>query len=81
MVRIRPEYPVSTKTTAMLGIDWQHGFGSAQWTDCPEAPQALANWLRATEAWRSIGGTVINVYTEFTEDAPPQGNLVGRHQI
>jgi len=60
----------------MIGIDWQHGFGSAQWTDCPEAPKALANWLGAADAWRIAGGTVINVYTEFTKEAPPQGNLL-----
>ncbi|HEX3802426.1 MAG TPA: cysteine hydrolase [Solirubrobacteraceae bacterium] len=68
-------YPFGIETTAMLGVDFQVGFGDG-FEPVPDASAAVENFRRASARWRELGGTVIHVQTVYTPDRQPQGRIV-----
>jgi nicotinamidase-related amidase len=74
-IESRVRYDLDPKTTALISIDIQKGFGEAAWEPVPHANRAVANFRRAAKAWRAIGGTVVHVQTYFTPDIKPTGRM------
>jgi ureidoacrylate peracid hydrolase len=68
-------YPVTPGRTALLGIDFQFGFGEGSWEEVPHAAAAVENFRKASRAWRQGGGAVVHVQTVHTKDRPPTGNI------
>ena len=62
----RPNYPLDPDTAVMVGIDYQLAFG--QMEPVPAAASAVANFIRAADAWRAVGGAVLHVRTYYRED-------------
>ncbi|KAI9700526.1 MAG: hypothetical protein M1820_006825 [Bogoriella megaspora] len=44
--------------------------------EVPDATKAFENFIKAAEAWRSIGGTVMHVHTCYTPEQPPGGCML-----
>lgn len=68
-------YPIDPATTALVGVDIQVGFGRDSWEPVPHADAAVRNFVRAAQAWREIGGTVIQVHIAYTPERPPTGRM------
>jgi nicotinamidase-related amidase len=64
-----PEYAVDPATTALVSIDLQVGFGELE--PVPDAPAAVAAFIRAADAWRAAGGDVIHVHMAFVARDEP----------
>ena len=68
-------YPADPRTTVLLSVDYQHGFGAGSWEQVPDADAAVQNFRRASQAWRDRGGAVIHVQTVYTPERPPSGRI------
>ncbi|HTW88519.1 MAG TPA: cysteine hydrolase [Candidatus Binataceae bacterium] len=68
-------YPIDTATTALVSVDYQVGFGRDAWEAVPHADAAVRNFVRAAQAWREIGGTVIHVHVALTPERGPTGRM------
>lgn len=68
-------YQITPGSTALLGIDFQFGFGEGSWEEVPHAAAAVENFRKASRAWRQGGGAVVHVQTVHTQDRPPTGNI------
>ncbi|MGB9382343.1 isochorismatase family protein, partial [Candidatus Binatus sp.] len=71
----RVEYPIAPATTALVSVDLQVGFGRDSWEPVPLAEAAVRNFIRAAQAWREVGGTVIHVHTFYTLERGPTGRM------
>jgi nicotinamidase-related amidase len=71
----RVEYPIAPATTALVSVDLQVGFGRDSWEAVPQAEAAVRNFIRAAQAWREVGGTVIHVHTFYTPERGPTGRM------
>jgi nicotinamidase-related amidase len=69
-------YAVTPGSTALLGIDFQFGFGEGSWEEVPHAAAAVENFRKASRAWRQAGGAVVHVQTAYTADRPPTGRII-----
>jgi len=67
-------YPFEIEKTAILGVDFQVGFGDG-FEPVPDAGAAVENFRRASARWRELGGTVIHVQTIYTPERRPQGRI------
>jgi biuret amidohydrolase len=73
----RPEvvtYDVDPRTTALVGVDFQRGFGHG-FEPVPHADEAVASFIALARAWRAAGGTVIHVHTTYTPQRAPTGRI------
>ncbi len=68
-------YDLNPERTALVGVDFQIGFGDAGWERVPYADAAVANFKRVAAGWRAAGGTVIFVHTTYTPEIGPTGNM------
>ncbi|HTW88506.1 MAG TPA: cysteine hydrolase [Candidatus Binataceae bacterium] len=66
-------YSIDPATTALVGVDFQVGFGRDSWEPVPHADAAVRNFIDAAQTWRRIGGTVIQVHTFYTPESGPTG--------
>jgi nicotinamidase-related amidase len=71
----RVTYPIDPATTALVSVDFQVGFGRDSWEPVPHADAAVRNFIRAAQAWREIGGTVIHVHIAYTPERGPTGRM------
>jgi nicotinamidase-related amidase len=62
-------YPVDPRTTALVSIDLQLGFGALE--PVPDAEQAVARFRELAAAWRAAGGPVVHVHMAFVSDEEP----------
>jgi nicotinamidase-related amidase len=60
------DYTIDPSTTALVSIDLQVGFGELE--PVPDARPAVAQFVRAADAWRAVGGRVIHVHMAFVAD-------------
>jgi biuret amidohydrolase len=69
-------YDIDTRTAALVGVDFQRGFGHG-FEPVPGADEAVAIFvaLALARAWRMAGGTVIHVHTTYTPDRVPTGRI------
>ncbi len=67
-------YPIDPGTAALVGVDFQRGFGHG-FEPVPHADAAVANFIALARAWRAAGGTVIHVHTTYTSQRPPTGRI------
>lgn len=67
-------YEIDPRTTALVGIDFQRGFGHG-FEPVPHADRAVANFVALARAWRTAGGTVIHAHTTYTKDRTPSGRI------
>lgn len=68
-------YDINPDTTALVGVDFQIGFGQGSWEPVPHAASAVENFRAAGQAWRNAGGTVIHVQTQYTRQRQPTGRI------
>jgi nicotinamidase-related amidase len=59
----------------LVSVDFQVGFGRDSWEPVPHADAAVRNFIRAAQAWREIGGTVIHVHIAYTPERGPTGRM------
>ncbi len=74
-VTSKVHYDISPETTALVGVDFQVGFGENSWEPVPDAAGAVENFRAASQAWRSAGGTVVHVQTKYATERPPTGRI------
>jgi nicotinamidase-related amidase len=67
-------YDVDPETTALVGVDFQRGFGHG-FEPVPHADTAVANFIALARAWRAAGGTVLHVHTTYTTQRAPTGRI------
>jgi nicotinamidase-related amidase len=67
-------YDVDPETTALVGVDFQRGFGHG-FEPVPHADAAVANFIALARAWRAAGGTVLHVHTTYTPQRVPTGRI------
>lgn len=67
-------YDVNPQTAAVVGIDFQLGFGHGV-EPVPAAEDAVANFIALARAWRAVDGTVVHAYTTYTQDRVPSGRI------
>jgi nicotinamidase-related amidase len=67
-------YDVDPRTTALVGVDFQRGFGHG-FEPVPHADAAVANFISLAQAWRAAGGTVLHVHTTYTAQRRPTGRI------
>jgi hypothetical protein len=71
-------YDIGPDTTALIGVDFQVGFGENSWEPLPHAASAVENFRTASQAWRSAGGAVVHV--QMLEEHPERHVWgLGRH--
>jgi nicotinamidase-related amidase len=75
MFTSKVSYDIDPDTTALIGVDFQAGFGENSWEPVPHAASAVENFRVASQAWRNSGGTVVHVRTEYTRERPPTGRI------
>jgi len=68
------EYEIDPRTTALVGVDFQRGFGHG-FEPVPHADAAVANFIALARAWRAAGGTVVHVHTTYTHERRPTGRI------
>ena len=68
-------YPVAPRSTVLLSIDCQFGFGAGSWEQVPHADAAVENLRQASRAWRECGGAVVHVQTVYTPERGPSGRI------
>jgi biuret amidohydrolase len=68
------DYRVDTRAAALVGVDFQRGFGHG-FEPVPHADAAVANFIALARAWRAAGGTVIHVHTTYTRQRVPTGRI------
>jgi len=68
-------YDIDPDTTALIGVDFQVGFGENSWEPVPHAASAVENFRLASQAWRNGGGTVVHVQTRYTRERRPTGRI------
>lgn len=71
----RLKYEINPQTTALVGVDFQVGFGGG-WEPVPHAAGAVGNFRRAAMAWRDIGGSVVLLHTYYTPERGPVGRMI-----
>jgi nicotinamidase-related amidase len=69
-----PTYDIDTRTAALVGVDFQRGFGHG-FEPVPHADAAVAAFLSLARAWRAAGGTVVHVHTTYTAERVPTGRI------
>ncbi len=85
--RVAPPYDLSPEHTVLLGVDFQLGFSDGGWEHTPDAPAAVANFIRAASSWRTAGGRVIlcrEIYYPSDYPGPdgqPVAEVVARHPL
>jgi nicotinamidase-related amidase len=67
-------YDIDPGTTALVGVDFQRGFGHG-FEPVPKADAAVANFVSLAQAWREVGGTVLHVHTTYTPERTPTGRI------
>ena len=67
-------YDIDTRTAALVGVDFQRGFGHG-FEPVPHADAAVATFIALARAWRAAGGTVIHVHTTYTPERTPTGRI------
>ena len=67
-------YDIDTGSTALVGVDFQRGFGHG-FEPVPHADAAVANFIALARAWRAAGGTVLHVHTTYTSQRTPTGRI------
>jgi nicotinamidase-related amidase len=67
-------YDIDTRTAALVGVDFQRGFGHG-FEPVPHADEAVATFIALARAWRAAGGTVIHVHTTYTPERTPTGRI------
>ncbi len=72
----RVQYEIDPRSTILISIDFQTGFGDNAWEPVPHAAAAMQNFNRAARAWRSAGGKVMHVQTFFTAEHKPNGRII-----
>jgi nicotinamidase-related amidase len=80
-------YDLNPERTAMLGVDFQQGFGDQAMEHTPDAASAVANFGEAAATWRRAGGRVImcrEIYfpSDFSgPDGEPIAEVVDHHPL
>jgi nicotinamidase-related amidase len=69
-----PTYDIDTRTAALVGVDFQRGFGHG-FEPVPHADAAVAAYVALARAWRTAGGTVFLVHTTYTTERIPTGRI------
>lgn len=81
---VEAPYDLDPSHTVLIGIDFQQAFGPGAWEEVPDGAAAIANFRRAAEHWRSIGGRVVMVREVYLPEDFPEAvrdEIVGRHPL